>query len=332
MKSKERSPEPVDVTIGKAAHSPQAASDLPHGAAARGMSSERRPVALKRLALFLFCGLYGLALSGCAAALNAITPAGGYTLVSNIAYAPGDRRVLDLYLPNAMTAKTPVVVFIHGGSWDTGSKDIYPFVGQSLASAGFIVAIPNYRLYPETRIPGFVDDGAKAVSVVDRLASEGRDGIPRGRHPLFLMGHSAGAEIAGLLATDKRYLAAAGSSISRLAGFIGLSGPYDFLPLTDERYKRIFPEPTRQASQPVNFVDGDEPPTLLIAGADDTTVDPKNTRSMAAKLMAAGIPVKETIYPGIAHIGTISSFSTVLPLGNRAIREEVIRFVRGRAG
>ncbi|WAP70187.1 alpha/beta hydrolase [Jiella pelagia] len=286
---------------------------------------------LKRVVLLLFCGLCGLAMAGCAAALNAVTPSGGYRLVSDLAYAPGERRVLDLYVPNETTAQTPVVVFVHGGSWDTGSKDIYPFVGQSLASAGIIVAIPNYRLYPQTTFPGFVDDAAKAVAVVERLSSRGQQGIATGRHPLFLMGHSAGAEIAGLLATDRRYLADAGSSIRRLSGFIGLSGPYDFLPLTEERYKRIFPEPVRQASQPVNFVSGDEPPALLIAGDADTTVDPKNTRSLAAKLKAAGVPVKASLYPGIGHIGTISSFSTVLPLGNRGIREEVIRFIRENA-
>ena len=287
-----------------------------------------RPGLLTHVALFLFCGL---ALSGCAAALNAVTPAGDYRLVSDLSYAPGERRVLDLYLPKHVTASAPIVVFVHGGSWDSGSKDIYPFVGQSLASAGIVVAIPNYRLYPQTTFPGFVEDAAKAVAVVERLAADGREGIPKGRHKLFVMGHSAGAEIAGLLATDGRYLANAGSAIRRLAGFVGLSGPYDFLPLTEERYKRIFPESVRPASQPVNFVSGDEPPALLIAGDADTTVDPKNTRSLAAKLKSAGVPVTQTIYPGIGHIGTISSFSTVLPLGDRRIREEVIGFIRKHA-
>nr|WP_255699811.1 alpha/beta hydrolase [Jiella avicenniae] len=284
-----------------------------------------------RVALFLFCGFCGLALSGCAAALNAVTPSGDYRLVSDLAYAPGERRVLDLYLPRHVTATAPVVVFIHGGSWDSGSKDIYPFVGQSLASAGIVVAIPNYRLYPQTRFPGFVEDAAKAVAHVERLVADSREGIPKGRHPLFLMGHSAGAEIAGLLATDGRYLAAAGSSIRRLSGFVGLSGPYDFLPLTEERYKRIFPKAVRQASQPVNFVSGDEPPALLITGDADTTVDPKNTRSLAARLKAAGVAVTAKIYPGIGHVGTISSFSTVLPLGDRRIRDEVIGFVGRQA-
>nr|WP_304363786.1 alpha/beta hydrolase [Jiella sp. LLJ827] len=278
--------------------------------------------------MLLVCGLYGLALSGCASALNAVTPTGDIRVVSDIPYAPGERRVFDLYLPKTLTATTPAVVFIHGGSWDTGSKDIYPFVGQSLASAGVIVAVPNYRLYPETRFPGFVEDAAEAVAAVETSLGSGRYGIPKGSHPLFIMGHSAGAEIVGLLATDKRYLARAGSSIGRLAGFIGLSGPYDFLPLKEERYKRIFPEALRAASQPVNFVDGDEPPSLLITGADDTTVDPQNTRSLSDKLKGAGIAVKTIVYPGLGHIDTISSFSTVLPLGNSAIREETLAFIR----
>ncbi|MBO0662065.1 alpha/beta hydrolase [Jiella sp. MQZ9-1] len=287
---------------------------------------------VRRLAMLLVCGFYSFALSGCAAALNAITPSNDYTLVSNVSYGPGARRALDLYLPKTMTATTPVVVFIHGGSWDSGSKDIYPFVGESLASAGMIVAIPNYRLYPDVRFPGFVDDAAKAVATVNHIAAEGWDGLPKGRHPLFVMGHSAGAEIAGLLATDGRWLQKAGLSIHRLAGFIGLSGPYDFLPLKEERYKQIFPKALRAESQPINFVNGDEPPTLLITGADDVTVDPKNSRSLAAKLKRVGVPVTLTIYPGLGHVGTISSFSTVLPLGNRAIRQDVIDFVRRRSG
>ncbi|WP_245515002.1 alpha/beta hydrolase [Jiella endophytica] len=307
--------------------SPIEARDIDRNGLMEGM-----PGKLLRLGLLLLCSLAALALSGCAAALNAVTPASDYRLVPDLAYGPGERRKLDLYLPKAMDAATPVVVFIHGGSWDSGSKDIYPFVGQSLASAGIITAIPNYRLYPQTEFPGFVEDGASAVAAVERLAKTGKDGIPKGRHPLFIMGHSAGAEIAGLIATDGRYLAAAGSSIGGLKGFIGLSGPYDFLPLTEERYKRIFPEKLRPASQPVNFVSGDEPPTLLIAGDADTTVDPQNTRSLAGRLEKSGVPVKASLYPGIGHIGTIASFSTVLPLGNRRIREEVIGFVRAHSG
>ena len=210
-------------------------------------------------------------LTACAAALNAVTSGAGYDVLRNVPYGEGERAKLDLYIPTRTTPTTPVLVFIHGGSWDSGSKDIYLFVGQSLASEGFIVAIPNYRLYPQVRFPAFVEDAAKAVVKVERMMDGGVYGVPGGDHPFFLMGHSAGAEIAGLLATDGRYLKAAGGSIRSLDGFIGLAGPYDFLPLTEERYKRIFPEAAREASQPVNFVSGDEPPMLLIHGGDDAS-------------------------------------------------------------
>ncbi|RFC62824.1 alpha/beta hydrolase [Fulvimarina endophytica] len=270
-------------------------------------------------------------LAGCAGALNAVTSGAGYRVVENVRYMPGERGTLDLYIPDGVAANAPLVVYVHGGSWDSGSKDIYLFVGQSLASEGMIVAVPNYRLYPETRFPGFVEDAARATVAAARLADRGEYGIAAGRHPLFLMGHSAGAEIAGLLATDGRYLSRAGGSIRDLSGFVGLAGPYDFLPLTEERYKRIFPEATRAASQPVNFVDGDEPPMLLIAGSADTTVDPKNTRSLAAKARSAGVPVESRIVDGVDHIGVITAFATALDLSDRSIRSEVLNFIRRHA-
>ncbi|WP_062111693.1 alpha/beta hydrolase [Aureimonas sp. AU40] len=272
-------------------------------------------------------------LAGCSAPafLNAVTSRAGFETVRDLRYAPGDRGTYDLYVPNGATATTPVVVFIHGGSWDGGSKALYPFVGQSLASAGFVVAIPNYRLYPQVTFPGFVEDGAKATAVVAKLARDGGQGIPAGRHPLFLMGHSAGAQIAGLLAFDERYLARVGLKAHDLAGFVGLAGPYDFLPIQEERYKAIFPPATRTDSQPVRFPDGREAPTLLIAGLADTTVNPEETRSMARAIEAKGGRVETQYYPGLDHIGAVSSLATALPLGNPALRDRVILFLKAHS-
>ncbi|MDY8110260.1 alpha/beta hydrolase [Fulvimarina sp. 2208YS6-2-32] len=284
-----------------------------------------------RIAAAFVASLMAMAFAGCAGALNAVTTGAGYRLVEDVAYAAGARGTFDLYVPESAGPNSPLVVFVHGGSWDMGDKDMYLFVGQSLASQGIIVAVPNYRLYPQVTFPGFVEDGASAVVAVDAMAREGRNGIPAGRHPLFLMGHSAGAQIAGLLSTDARYLARAGGAIGRIAGFIGLAGPYDFLPLTEDRYKRVFPEPSREASQPINFVDGDEPPMLLIAGSADTTVDPQNTRLFAARLKAAGIPVTSRIVPGVDHIGAITSFATALKLSDQSIRADVLAFIAARS-
>ncbi|KQT54974.1 lipase [Aureimonas sp. Leaf454] len=268
-------------------------------------------------------------LAGCSAAgiLNAVTSSAGYRIERDVRYGEGDRGTLDLYVPAGAGATSPVVVFFYGGSWDSGSKDLYLFVGQALASRGFIVAVPDYRVYPEVRFPAFVEDGATAVRFVDEAAREGRNGLPAGRHPLFLMGHSAGAEIAGLLATDERYLARQGLAAGRLAGFVGLAGPYDFLPLTEERYKRVFPEATRAASQPVRFVDGREPPMLLVAGDADTTVDPENTRSLARTVERAGGTARAMIVRGVDHIGAVSALSTALPFNDPAIRDAVVAFI-----
>ncbi|MEF2073130.1 alpha/beta hydrolase [Consotaella aegiceratis] len=275
----------------------------------------------------------GIGLSACSAGvtlLNVVTSRAGYEVLHDQPYAEGERGRYDLYVPDGADAATPMVVFLYGGSWDSGSKDIYAFLGQSLASAGIAVAIPDYRLYPEVVFPAFVEDGAAAVAAVAEAASAG-EGLPAGDHPLFLMGHSAGAEIAALLAFDRRYLAREGLAQDRLAGFIGLAGPYDFLPLTEERYKRIFPEATRVASQPINFVDEKAPPMLLIAGDGDTTVDPGNTRRLGAKAAAVGASASVEILPGLSHIGVLRVLATALPFQNEQIRDSILRFIRERS-
>lgn len=274
-----------------------------------------------------------LLLSACSGAsvLNALTSRADYRIERSLRYAPGSRGTFDLYVPADAGPATPAVVFIYGGSWDSGTKAMYLFVGQSLANQGFIVAIPDYRVYPEVVFPGFVEDAAEATAAVGRGLRGGLANVPAGDHPLFLMGHSAGAEIAALLALDAHYLSDANFPAGRLAGFVGLSGPYDFLPLKEERYKRIFPEATRALSQPVRFARRAAPPSLLLTGLADTTVDPENTRSLERRLRAAGANVTAHLYPGIDHAGTITSFATALSLGNRAIRDEVVAFLRSRS-
>jgi acetyl esterase/lipase len=287
---------------------------------------------VRRRFLSLLAALSGAAvLAGCASdALNAVTSGRGFRRLKGLRYAPGPRGTFDLYVPDGLAADAPLVVFVYGGSWDSGSKDIYYFVGQSLASAGFLVAIPDYRVYPQTVFPGFVEDAARGVAAAVRLSREGGEGVPAGRRPLVLMGHSAGAEIAALLALDGRYLANVGLSTRSVSGFVGLSGPYDFLPLTEERYKLIFPEAVRDESQPVNFVGGRMPPMLLVHGLADTTVDPENTRSLAGRVRAAGGRAETLLVPGLDHVGAVSSLATALPLGDRRVREAVVAFVRER--
>jgi acetyl esterase/lipase len=230
--------------------------------------------------------------------LNAITPSGGLTITKNVAYAPGNRHTLDIYRPKDAHG-LPVIVFFYGGSWREGSKQIYPFVAATLARRGNIVIVPDYRLYPEVQFPAFLRDCAQAVGWTQQhLASLGGDPTR-----VFLMGHSAGAYNAVMLGLDPHYLAEAGVDRARIAGIIGLAGPYDFLPITGADIKPVFaPVNDGPESQPITYVDGHNPPLLLLAGEADHVVKPKNTRALAAKVRQLGGSAETRFYPGISHV------------------------------
>lgn len=284
------------------------------------------------LALALAIGTTVVAVSAAIAAsfpvkvLNALTSRKGYTIDSGVAYGALSRQKLDLYVPADIAPDTPVVVFFYGGGWNRGERASYLFVGQSLASAGFIVVIPDYRLYPEVVFPGFIEDAAKAVAFVrDRF--QRTDGRARS---VYLSGHSAGAHIAVLLNLDERYLAAEGVPGSSIAGVVGLSGPYDFLPLTKDIYKATFPETVRAQSQPIAFVDGSEAPMLLITGESDRTVDPGNSTRLAAAVAARDGVAIVTTYRRVGHIGTVAALATVTPWRKPVIRSALIDFISRR--
>lgn len=169
------------------------------------------------------------ALTGCSAsgALNALVPSDSYRLRADLAYGPAARQRLDVYLPLERRTPGPVVVFFYGGSWTTGERATYRFVGEALASRGIAVVVADYRLSPAVRYPVFLQDSAQALRwTMDHLGELGAD--PR---QVFVMGHSAGAYNAAMLALDARWLAGAGLQPAQLAGWIGLAGPYDFLPI-----------------------------------------------------------------------------------------------------
>jgi acetyl esterase/lipase len=265
-----------------------------------------------------------LALSACSPAslLNATISRSGVTITHNVAYGPAPREKLDIYRPD-IAGPTPVIVFFYGGSWNSGSKAMYPFVASTLARKGFAVVVPDYRLYPEVRFPAFLEDSARSVAWTQSHLGE----IGGDPDRVFLMGHSAGAYNAVMLGLDAPLLRAAGSSRESIAGIVGLAGPYDFLPITGEDIKPIFasvgdgPE-----SQPVSYVDGHAPPMLLLAGADDNTVYPRNTTALAGRIANKGGAVQTQIYPGVAHIGLITA---IAPLFQRRapVLQAVVDFV-----
>ncbi len=204
-----------------------------------------------------------------------------------------ERQKLDVYSPKGEARDLPVVVFFYSGSFQSGRRKDYRFVGEALTARGFVAVIPDYRVYPEVKFPTFIEDGASAVSWA-------RNHIDRfGGDPsrLFLLGHSAGAYIAAMLALNPRYLAQVDLSSSDLRGFIGLAGPYDFLPLNNSKMFKIFNSYDTVETQPINFVTASAPPSLLLHGAKDKIIRPRNTESLAERLREANRPVVATIYP-----------------------------------
>jgi acetyl esterase/lipase len=244
------------------------------------------------------------------ALVNAVSPGGAAEASQGIRYGAGERRLLDVYRPKTNAAQAPVIVFFYGGNWVSGERKDYAFVGRALAARGYVVVVPDYRLYPQVGYPDFLDDAAQAVAWTERrIAAYGGD-----RHQVFVMGHSAGAYNAAMVALDERWLGRYGLRPDSLRGWIGLAGPYDFLPVQNRTTRPVFHYPDTPAdSQPVNHVGASGPPALLIAAREDKLVNPaRNTGGLAARLRAAGVPVTETYYDGVGHATLVASLSSTL--------------------
>jgi acetyl esterase/lipase len=265
-------------------------------------------------------------LTACSAVdlLNATVPTDTYRRTEGLPYGNHARQRLDVYQPAGGSANAPVVVFFYGGSWSSGERGDYRFVGEALASRGIVAVVADYRLSPEFRYPTFVQDSAQAVSwALMHVAAYGAD-----PSRVFVMGHSAGAYNAAMVALDPRWLAAQGLTPSRLAGWIGLAGPYDFLPIGDPQTQVAFNWPQTPAdSQPMVHVSPASPPALLLAPAADSVVNSRrSTVALAGKLQASGVRVEHALLDKVSHVTVLASMAPVLRF-RAPVLERVAAFV-----
>ncbi len=257
--------------------------------------------------------------------LNAMVPENGFKATRAIAYKPGERGKLDVYVPaTPATGPRPVIVFYYGGGWDSGDRGDYLFVAEALTSRGFIAVIPDYRIYPQAVFPDFLEDGAAALHwTFDNIGTFGGDS-----RNIFVAGHSAGAQIATMLAFDKTWLSQVKSDPAQIRGVIGLAGPYDFLPLKTERLNAIFPSAEKQArSQPIRYARKDAPSTLLLTGESDDVVGAGNTRRFARRIRDVGGTVEEKYYSEIGHARLVVAMSAPLRDGYRVL-DDIADFVK----
>lgn len=246
--------------------------------------------------------------------INALVPTGTHRFTADQAYGPDARQRLDVYQPDPPVADAPIVVFFYGGSWSSGRRQDYRFVGEALASRGIVTLVADYRLSPQVRYPVFVQDSALALRwAVDRAANLGAS-----PQRVFAVGHSAGAYNAAMLALDPRWLGAVSLAPERLAGWVGLAGPYDFLPIGVPEVRVAFEWPQTPAdSQPLFHArrsgPGRVPRTLLLAARQDTLVDPRrNTQALASALGQQGIAVELELLEGVSHTTLIGAMAAPL--------------------
>ncbi|WP_371395629.1 alpha/beta hydrolase [Fretibacter rubidus] len=264
----------------------------------------------------------GLALGACAPVnlLNAITPSSSFTKASDVSYGALPRQSLDIYKADNPKTDAPILVYTHGGSWDSGSKDIYKFFAEGFTREGYTVAVPNYRLYPEARFPDMIVDTTKAIKfVADRYPDR----------PLVVMGHSAGAYNTLMAVMDPQFADSAGLKMcERIAGVIGMAPPTGIIPLKEEPYITIFPDRFTGKDAPLNQTEHSIPPLLLVHGLDDKTVYPQNSQKLAELVNARGGQAVVKTYADINHTDVIKVISKHFD-GDASIKADMVAFIDG---
>jgi len=228
-------------------------------------------------------------------------------VMQSFSYGEDERQRLDVYSPRSRPRG--VMIFDYGGSWRDGSRRYYRFVGSIFSRRGFVVVIPDYRVFPQVRFPGFMEDAAAAV----RWTLDHADRFGGDADKLTLMGHSAGAHIGALLLTNPAFLGRHGLVPDVFKRFVGISGPYSFNPLDYQSTAEIFATANPIATaRPIKNVSGAEPPMLLLHGGEDKTVYPVNTINLARAVTDAGGRARSIVYPRLGHKGTLLSLVSAL--------------------
>lgn len=253
------------------------------------------------------------------------------TLIRDLAPHPALKTRLDIYQP-AGARGCPVLIYVYGGSWNSGNKELYAPMAQRLLPEGLVVVIPDYSLYPAARFPRPVREIAAAIAwTLDNVQHYGGD--PR---RVVVAAQSAGAQIAATALLDPRWLGEYGHNGAEVGGFFGISGVYDVA--AEARFTRRFGGYVANvmggagnfaAASPITHVTAAAPPAMLIHGDVDTTVPMSLSVAFHERLVAAGVPSEFIGYRGAGHSSIL--FEALAQNPARLITD-LLRFVRAQTG
>ncbi len=244
------------------------------------------------------------------------------TRTTNVGYGGMRQNRLDVYRPRVRSGPSPVIIFLYGGRWQTGSKEDYQLLGSAFTKRGFVVVVPNYRTYPEVIFPGWIEDAAQAV----RWAHQNIRRFGGDSTQLYVVGHSAGAHTAVMLGLDRHYLRDAGLPTGAVRGFVSLAGPVDTTWTDPDVQALMGARESWPATYPRTFVDDTAPALLFLHGGGDKTVSPSNSIRLAGRISARGGCARAILYPGVGHVEILVALSEPR-LGIAPVMKDIISFI-----
>lgn len=282
---------------------------------------------MKKMLLTIMASLTALLTSACTSGAffvaNLPTHFTDTKITKDVSYGDEVWQKLDIYTPSTakISKAAPVIVFFYGGRWTFGEKSQYAFAALTLAEKGYVVVVPDYAKYPQVKFPTFVEDGAKAISWAhDNIKHYGG-----AADNLFVSGHSSGAHIGALVSADPQYLKAHNKSRSIISGFAGLAGPYDFIPEEEDLKDMFGPESNYPNMQVPTYIDGKQPPILLLHGKDDVTVIQRNVDRLQDKINKKGGMVEVKIYPDMAHTDIVGALAWIYK-DKKPVDDDIVQF------
>ena len=239
--------------------------------------------------------------------INYLTPKDTFEKEEHLAYGLKARNRLDLYRTKNPKKQKPLIVFVHGGSWQHGNKRDYLFIGETFAREGFDVAVINYQLAPENIFPAFVDDLAQAIHYLNQNKVK----LNISTDNMILMGHSAGAfnvmsVVYSAQSQNFKYK-------DQIKAIVGLAGPYHFDYKDDPLSEHAFdPKTSYQQVMPYYFIEPNHIKHYLLVAEQDQVVERKNTLDLDIALRQKGNHSHIAVIPKTGHITIVATLASLM--------------------